>query len=222
MRKNGFSTYGIIGLGRFGLAVAEELIKLGKNVIALDKDQSRLRSLQDTSADAYVIEEVSKEAFIDAGLEDADVIIIGIGKDIESNILAALNAKEMGAERVIAKATSEDHAKILEKIGAEVIFPEVDIGNRLAKRLSSALAEDILPLSEDFSIIQIKVPESLTGKTIVEVNLRKKYGVNVIATIIDGKANGVIEPETMLSSDMALVISGSNKGLDAMQRDLSR
>ncbi|HIV99002.1 MAG TPA: TrkA family potassium uptake protein [Candidatus Ornithospirochaeta avicola] len=221
MKKNN-QIFGIIGVGRFGLAVAEELLQRDKSVIAIDKDPARLKPLQDTSAELFIVEQMSKEALEETGIQDADVIVIGIGKDIESSILAALNAKEFGIERVICKALSRDHAKILEKIGAEYIFPETDIGKRLAIRLSSRVTLDVLPLSDEFSIVQIKVPEYYDGMTVLETNFRKKFNVNIIAVISDGRASGVVGPDTVLKKDDFIVVCGSNESLEKLQEEFER
>ena len=158
--------YAVVGVGRFGLAVAQTLLSLGKDVIAIDINPQRLKPLEDTSADVFVVDEISLESFEQAGLGDCRCVIIGVGKDIEASILAALNAKELGAERVICKVINPDHAKILRKIGVEVIFPELDTGRRLAMRLSSNVTEDIFTLTKDFSIIQVKIPSYYNDKTV--------------------------------------------------------
>lgn len=191
-RNDGDKIFGIIGVGRFGLAVAEELLERGKSVIAIDKDLQRLRPLQETDADVFVVNDMSMESLEETGIKDADVVVVGIGKDVENSILAALNALELGVKRVICKVISDDHAKILRKIGAEVIFPEIEIGRRTAIKLCERLAEDILPLSDEFSIIQIRTPEALDSRSIKEIKLREKYGISLIAVIQDGKANGSV------------------------------
>ena len=216
-RKDGDKIFGIIGIGRFGLAVAEELIERGKSVIAIDKDPQRLRALQETDADVFVVNDMSMESLAETGLQDADTVIVGIGKDVENSILAALNTLELGVKRVICKVISDDHANILKKIGAEVIFPEIEIGKRTAIKLCERLAEDILPLSDEFSIIQIRTPESLDSMSIKDIRLREKYGISLIAVIKDGKANGSVGPDTVLHKEEQMVLSGSNGALRKFQ-----
>lgn len=214
--------FGIIGVGRFGLAVAETLLELGKDVIAIDINPQRLKPLEDTAADVFVVDEISMEAFEDAGIGDCRCAIIGVGKDIEASILAALNAKELGVERVICKVINPDHAKILKKIGVDVIFPELDTGRRLAMRLSSNVTEDIFTLTHDFSIIQVKVPQFYDGMTVLDADFRKKYGVNIIAIVRDGKVDGQIGPQTVIHGGDYLVIAGKNSGLDDLQEDFDK
>ncbi len=220
-KKDGNQVFGVIGTGRFGLAVAEELLSRGKYVIALDQDQQRLKPLYETDAEVFVVNDISKESLMDAGLQEADTVIVGIGKDVESSILAALNALELGVKHVICKVISEDHAKILKKLGADVVFPETEIGRRTAIRLSERLAEDILPLSEEFSIIQMRTPAELDGKTVKDIKIRERYGITLIAVVRDGKANGSVGPDTVLHVDEILVLSGSNKDLDKFQHSFN-
>lgn len=214
--------YAVVGVGRFGLAVAQTLLSLGKDVIAIDINPQRLKPLEDTSADVFVVDEISLEAFEQAGLGDCRCVIIGVGKDIEASILAALNAKELGAERVICKVINPDHAKILRKIGVEVIFPELDTGRRLAMRLSSNVTEDIFTLTKDFSIIQVKIPSYYNDKTVIDLDFRRKYGVNIIAIVRDGRVDGQIGPQTMIKGGDYLVVAGKNSGLDDMQEEFDK
>ncbi len=216
-RKEGNQVFGIIGTGRFGLAVAEELLDRGKYVIAIDQDSQRLKPLYETDAEVFVVNDISKESLMDAGIQDADTVIVGIGKDVESSILAALNSLELGVKTVICKVISDDHAKILKKIGADVIFPEIEIGRRTAIKLCERLAEDVLPLSEEFSIIQIRTPKELDGEKVKDIKIRERFGITLIATVKDGKANGSIGPDTMLHEDELLVLSGTNKNLARFQ-----
>lgn len=220
-KKNGNELVGIIGTGRFGMAVAEELLARGRDVIAIDKDPAMLRKLTNTDADIFVINDMSMESLMETGIQEADTVIIGIGKDIENSILATLNVIEMGVKRVIAKVISDDHAKILYKLGAEVVFPEIEIGRRTAMRLCENLAEDILPLSDEFSILQMKTPDALDGKSVGEIGIRSKYGISLIAAVKDGKASGNIGPDTVLLKDETIVLSGSNKSLDRFQEIFS-
>ena len=220
-KKEGNQVFGIIGIGRFGLAVAEELLARGKYVIAIDQDQQRLKPLYETDAEVFVVNDVSRESLMDAGIQDADTVIVGIGKDVEGSILAALNSLELGVKNVICKVISEDHAKILKKIGADVIFPEVEIGKRTAIRLSEKLAEDILPLSEEFSIIQIRTPKELDGKSVKDIKIRERFGITLIAVVKDGKANGSVGPDTILHEDELMVLSGANKDLSKFQNSIA-
>lgn len=214
--------YGIIGVGRFGLALAQSLTANGKFIIAIDKDPSKLNPLKNSVDQLLNLEELNKDSLRDSGIADCGTVIVCIGKDIEANILATLNAIELGVPRVFAKAISNDHARVLEKIGASVVNPEVDMGIKLAKTLSAKLTLDVLPIGEDFSIIEIRLNDKFTGKTIQDLNFRKKFGINIIAIVRANKADGDIGPDTLLETDDILVISGNNKHINEFEAKNSK
>lgn len=210
--------YGIIGIGRFGLALAENLLANNKTIIAIDKDQSKLYPLKTTVNQLIHLGELTKESLKESGIGDCGTVIVCIGKDVEANILATLNAIELGVPRVYAKAISNDHGRVLEKIGANVINPEVDMGAKLAKTLSAKLTLDVLPIGENFSIIEIELNNKYADKTIAELNFRGKFGINVVAIVRDTKANGYIMPDTILKEKDVLVISGNNHDISAFEQ----
>ena len=146
--------YGVIGLGRFGLAVAQSLIESGEDVIAVDVDESRLGLISDQTENVYIIGQITEDSLIEAGLDKCEVVIIGIGKNIEASLLAALHCIHLKVPRVIAKANSAEHAQILKMIGAEVIFPEMDTAHRLARTLKNRMLMDFFSVGSGFSIIQ--------------------------------------------------------------------
>ena len=198
----------------FGSSVARTLAEAGKNVIALDADPDTLKELGSYVSAVYLVKNVTRAALEDSGIGNCGTVIIGIGEHLEASIMATMSCIEMGVPRVISKAGSVEHGKILEKLGAEVVFPEYDAGERLARNIVSHANLDVLPLSDDFSIISIDLNPNFAGKTIVDLNWRKKYSVNVIAIIIDGHANATITPETVLPEGCRVVLSGNNDALE--------
>lgn len=214
--------YGIIGVGRFGLALAENLLQSGKTIIAIDKDQNKLYPLKTSVNQLIHMGELTKDSLKESGIGDCGTVVVCIGKDIEANILATLNAIELGVPRVYAKAISDDHSRILEKIGASVVNPEVDMGAKLAKTLSAKLTLDVLPIGEDFSIIEVEINEKFTNKTIKDLNFRGKFGINIIAIVRDNKANGYILPDTEIKEKDVLVISGNNHDISAFEQQNSK
>lgn len=214
MARMSSDIYGVIGVGYFGSAVARTLAAAGKGVIAIDIDQAKLKDLSPYVSSVYQIENISKEALEDAGIGNCATVIIGIGENIESSILATLACIEIGVPRVISKAGSKSHGKILEKLGAEVIFPEFDAGERIAMSLMSKANLDRLPISEEFSIVSLDLNPAFEGKTILDLNWRKKYNINVIALISGGKANAMILPDTIIPRDARVVLAGSNQDLE--------
>lgn len=214
--------YGIIGVGRFGLALAEKLLDDGKTIIAIDKDQNKLYPLRTRVNQLIHMSELSKDSLVEAGIQDCGSVIVCIGKDVEANILATLNAIEIGVPRVIAKAISNDHSRILEKIGANVVNPEVDMGAKLAKTLTSNLTLDILPIGEDFSIIEVEINNKFANKTIQDLHFRNKFGINIVAIVRDDKANGNILPDTLINEGDLIVISGNNHDIREFESENSK
>ena len=214
MARISTDNYGVIGVGYFGSAVARTLAAAGKSVIAIDIDQSRLRELSTVVSSVYKIESLSKEALEDAGIGNCATVVIGIGENLEASILATMDCIEIGVPQVISKAGSREHGNILKKLGAEVIFPEYDEGERLATSLISRANLDMLPLSEEFSIISIDLNPNFFGKTIIDLNWRKKYNINVIALINNGKADATILPDTVIAVGARAVLAGSNGSLE--------
>lgn len=214
MAKMSSDNYGVIGVGYFSSAVARTLASAGKSVIAIDIDQSKLRELSSSVSSVYQLDNISREALEDAGIGNCATVIIGIGENLEASILATLACIELGVPRVISKAGSKEHGRILEKLGAEVIFPEYDAGERLAMSLMSKANLDMLPISEEFSIISLDLNPDFTGKTILDLNWRKKYNINVIALITDGVADATILPDTAIPENARAVLAGSNDSLE--------
>ncbi len=218
MKKN---TFAIIGLGRFGMSLAQTLLEEDKDVIVIDNDMEKLKALKNTPAVLCCIENISVETLRESGVADCDVVIIGIGGDLEANILAAMDSLELGVKKVLSKANNDEHARILEKIGAEVVFPEVQTAKKLAMKLCNNFVQDIVPFSDDFFIMQFLVPQELDGKTVLEADLRKKYEVNIVAMIIDGKARAIIKPETVLKSGDSLLVSGTSRNIKSLRKALN-
>ncbi|MBO8457417.1 MAG: TrkA family potassium uptake protein [Spirochaetes bacterium] len=218
MKKN---TFAIIGLGRFGMSLAQTLLEEGKDVIVIDNDMEKLKTLKNTPAVLCCIDNISVETLRESGVADCDVVIIGIGGDLEANILAAMDSLELGVKKVLSKANNDEHARILEKIGAEVVFPEVQTAKKLAMKLCNNFVQDIVPFSDDFFIMQFLVPQELDGKTVLEADLRKKYEVNIVAMIIDGKARAIIKPETVLKSGDSLLVSGTSRNIKSLRKALN-
>lgn len=207
-------SYGVIGVGSFGRAVAHTLAASGKNVIAIDSNEAKLKTLSSEVSSIYQIDTLSKDALEDAGIGNCQTVVIGIGENLEASILATLHCIDIGVPKVISKAGSIEHGKILEKLGAEVIFPEEEAGESLAQNLMSKANLDTLPLSDDFSIISVDVNPNFADKTVIDLNWRKKYNINIIAIIKDGKASGTVLPDTVIGLGDRVVLSGSNSSLE--------
>ncbi len=217
MAKKSKDNYGVIGLGRFGLAVLQALHDFGKNIIAIDKDPDRLEEVAPFVSSVYLIKSISKEAFEEAGIGDCDTVVVGFSSDVGSSVLATMNCIELGVNRVISKTRDSDHGKILEKLGAQVVFPEEESGKRLAMNLICNANLDMLVLSNDFSIISVDMNPMFAGKTILELNLRSKYNVNVIAVVNGSRTNATITPDLVLEAGCRIVLSGTVNSLEAFR-----
>ncbi|MCD8082951.1 MAG: TrkA family potassium uptake protein, partial [Clostridiales bacterium] len=161
------TTYGIVGLGRFGRALALELAASDAEMIVLDRDEDKVREIRELTENAYVVRNLDRKTLEETGIQNCDVAVVCIGEKMDTSILTTLNLVSMGVPKVIAKAASAEHGMILEKLGAEVVYPERDMAIRLANRLEIVRALDIVQLSEKLNITKIQAPEQIIGKTVV-------------------------------------------------------
>ena len=207
-------SYVVIGLGRFGTSIAMALSDLGHEVMAIDDSEERVQSISEYVTHAIVGDCKEESVLRSVGIRNFDVVIVAIGTDLEASVLVTLNLIEMGAKYVLAKAQSEMHAKLLNKIGAHrVVFPERDMGIRVAQSLSTTNILDVIELSPDYSIMEINVPAKWVGKSIIDLDVRTKYGINIMAIKLDDVINVSPDPLEILSARSVLVIIGQNEDL---------
>jgi trk system potassium uptake protein TrkA len=174
--------YAVIGLSNFGFHVTRALFEEGNEVVAIDMNKDRIQEVSPYTTEAIVQNATNKEALKSLGLPEMDGVVVSTGTKISTSILICFFLQELGVSRIIVKAVDEDHEKILRRVGAsEIIHPERDMAKRLASSLSHPNIMDFIPLSDEYNIIQVSPPEEFIGKTLSELNLRKKYNVNVIA-----------------------------------------
>lgn len=205
--------YGIVGIGRFGQALAEELAASGSELIVLDRDEDKVREMRELTDNAYVVKSLDKKSLQETGIQNCDVAVVCIGEQMGTSILTSLNLVSLGIPKVIAKATSAEHGIILEKLGAEVVYPERDMAVRLASRLETARELDIIQLSEKINISKIQAPAQIIGKTVASSNLRSKFGLNIIAIENNDVVLEAIHPDYTFRKDDILFLSGSKDGL---------
>ena len=212
-QKKDSRTYGIIGLGRFGYALASELAEAGAELLVIDRDEEKVRELRDVTENAYVVKNLDKKSLLETGIKNCDVAVVCIGEQMGTSILTTLHLVSIGVPTVIAKANSAEHGEILERLGAEVVYPERDMAVRLALRLESSRILDFVQLSKKINITKVAVPDSMVGKSIKSLNLRSKLGVNIIA--IENKESVMedVRPEYELRQNDILYISGSEEGM---------
>jgi len=203
--------FAIIGLGSFGSNVAKTLYKNGHEVVAVDLDKEKIAAAKGFTSHAVHMEAADKENLQAIGIADMDVVIMSLGPEMEASILTVLYLHELGVERIVAKALSEDHLKVLEAVGAsEVIYPEKDMAVKVALKLSNPNILDYLPLHEGYGIQEIAPPEKFIGKSLKDLDLRNKFDIQVIAIreIIPGKTTLIPKSDFIIKDSDILIIMG--------------
>ncbi len=181
-REQKMKQFAVIGLGRFGSSVARTLARMGYEVLAMDADAERVNNITEEVTYAVQVDAMEEEALKSLGLRNFDVVVVAIGQEVKASILVTVILKEMGVPKIVAKANDELHGKVLQRVGADVVvFPERDMGVRLAHALVSRNILDQIHLSPDYSIVEVVAPARFVGKTLEESALRKKYGITVLA-----------------------------------------
>jgi trk system potassium uptake protein len=205
--------FAVIGLGRFGRAVCRSLHSLGYEVIGTDVDEKQVaQALTDRiAAHAIELDSTDPVALKQAGIFEVDTVIVAIGNYVQESIITTLNIKEAGVNYVVAKASSEIHGRLLQKVGADhVVYPEHDAGCNLAYSLTKPAIIERFDLDPDHSIVEIKIPEEFHNKTIFELELRNRYGLSVLAIGNAQKFQINPDPQTRLNKDLIMVVLGSN------------
>ncbi|MFD0676590.1 MULTISPECIES: potassium channel family protein [unclassified Paenibacillus] len=217
------SQYAVIGLGRFGSSLAKELIELGYEVLGIDKDEEAVDEMSEKLTHVVVADSTDEEVLRSLGIRNIDCAIVAIGDDIQSSILTAILLKDIGVKQVVAKALSELHGKVLQKIGVDrVIYPERDMGIRVAHQLVSPNLLDYIELSKDYTIAELTVPKRLCGHSLRELDTRAKYGCSVVA--INKKNSVIIAPtasDTLDDQDI-MVIIGTNQQIELFENEVRR
>lgn len=211
-------TYAIFGLGRYGVSVAKELVRNGAEVIAVDSNENIVNSLVNDIPFCKCADTTNKEVLTKLGIASVDTVIVAMAGNIEASVMTVLLCKELGVPNVIAKCSNDMHYKILTKVGADkVVFPEKESGTRQAKNLLSSGFMDIIELSTEVSMIELDVKKEWIGKNLLELNLRKKYSINVIAVKSDNEIEIDIDPNVPLTDKMKLVVIGKTYKLSKIK-----
>lgn len=213
MKQKPAIEFGIIGLGTFGSNLAKKLSKAGKEVLAIDQDESRVNAVKDYVSTAFIVKNLDRNVLEETGIQNCETVVICISKDTAVSVLTALNVINMEVPRVIAKANSDDHGMILEKLGAEVVYPERDMADKIGGMLLNSRRLDFMNLNGNVSVSEFKVPKVFVGKTIKETGLRDRYFLTVIAIETDGETNTKINPRHILKEDDYIVVVGDNENI---------
>ncbi len=212
--------FAVIGLGRFGATLATRLYELGHEVLGVDVDEELVLAYRDRMSEVAVVDAREKGQLRALGLKDFDTVVISVGEHLEASTLAALYCKDLGV-KVIARALSEDHGKILEALGVdEVIYPERDMALRLAERLCSKNLLDFVALGPEVSIVEVAAPASFIGKSLAELDIRRRFGVHVIALrdVLTETVTPIPPPDAKIRDSDVLVVLGGREELDRFQR----
>lgn len=213
-------TFAILGLGIFGSTIAKTLSENGYDVIGMDLDMINVERVSEYVTQAVQADFTDIEQLRMAGVADVDTAIVATGSKLEASIMAVLYLKELGVPYIIAKAKNKINLQILEKIGADrVVRPEKEMGVRVAKSLMSANVMDMVDIDSEYSLLEIKAPEAWLGKALVDLHLRREYGVNVLGYRLeaDGKLNMDITAKYVVNANDFLLVIAENKKFEAME-----
>lgn len=211
-------SYAVFGLGRYGRAVAKELVESGAEVLAVDVDENAVNAVADEIPYCKCADITDAEVIKRLGIANIDVVIIAMANNLEASVMATMLCKEVGVKTVIAKCSGEMNCKILRRVGADrVVVPESESGIRLAKNLLSSGFVDIIELSKDVSMIELDVKPEWEGKNLLELNLRKKYSINIVAITQEKNVCIDIDPEKPLEKNMKLIVIANTAKLSRLK-----
>lgn len=212
------NSYAVLGLGRYGYAVAKELVESGAEVLVVDSQENVINDVVDEFPICKCADITDEDAIAQLGISNIDVVIIAVASNLETSVMATTLCKDAGVKTVIVKCANEKHCKILSKIGADkVVLPEYESGIRLAKNILSSGFVDILELTNNISLVEFDVKPEWVGKTLIDLNLRKKYSINVIAIQQDNDVTTEIDPNKPLESTMKLIVVANRNKLEKMR-----
>lgn len=207
----------VIGMGRFGTAIARELTALGQEVLAIDENEEDVQRVAEDVTQVMQGDAQDEAVLRAVGVRNFDCCVVAVGTDMEASILITVMLKELGAKYIVAKARSAVHAKVLERVGADrVVLPESEMGRKLAQRLTHTNVVDFIGVSEEYSILEIHAPKSWVGKSLVQLGVRQKHKINVLA-VRHGENGGLDaspKPDAAIAADDLLLIMGENKFVD--------
>ena len=212
-------TYAVFGLGRYGIAVARELVSNGMEVIAVDVDERIVNAAADELPICKCADVTDPDVIRQLGVSNVDVVIIAMATNLEASVMAITLCKEIGVETVIAKSANAMHQKILKRVGADVVvFPENESGIRLAKNLLSSGFVDMVSLAKNVSMIELNVKPEWVGKNLIELNLRKKYSINVVAVRKGESVSVDIDPHVLLQPEDKLIVIANTERLSKLNK----
>lgn len=207
--------YAVLGLGSFGESVALTLENMGCDVLVMDDSYEKIQDISDKVSYAMKADISDPDALQALGGKNLDGVVVAVSENLEAGIMATMLCKEMGIPLVVAKAKNKLQGAILQRVGADrIVYPEIEMGSRVAKSLVSREFMDWIELSNDYSMVEIAVPDKWVGRTLVDINVRERLGINVVGIIINGKIDVTLDPQKPLPEGGILIVIGANDVLE--------
>ena len=219
-KKNSDISFGVIGLGRFGSALVKTLAEAGKEVIAIDKDEQRVKDVRKYTDFAFVVDNLNQETLEETGIQNCGTVTICIGEALDVSILTTMLVIRMGIPNVISKANSQEHGEVLKQLGAMVVYPESDMAVRIGKRLISGSLIDYISLDDNVEVRRIAVGGAMVGHSILELNIRNAYGINVIAVERDHQTDVEFPPQYVFREGDIVAVIGKEDKIDHFEREM--
>lgn len=219
-KKNSDISFGVIGLGRFGSALVKTLAEAGKEVIAIDKDEQRVKAVRKYTDFAFVVDNLNQETLEETGIQNCGTVTICIGEALDVSILTTMLVIRMGIPNVISKANSQEHGEVLKQLGAMVVYPESDMAVRIGKRLISGSLIDYISLDDNVEVRRIAVGGAMVGHSILELNIRNAYGINVIAVERDHQTDVEFPPQYVFREGDIVAVIGKEDKIDHFEREM--
>ena len=207
--------YAVLGMGSFGESVALTLENMGCDVLVMDDSYEKIQDISDKVSYAMKADVSDPDALQALGGKNLDGVVVAVSENLEAGIMATMLCKEMGTPLVVAKAKNKLQGAILKRVGADrIVYPEIEMGSRVAKSLVSREFMDWIELSNDYSMVEIAVPDKWVGRTLVDINVRERLGINVVGIIINGKIDVTLDPQKPLPEGGILIVIGANDVLE--------
>lgn len=219
-KKNSDISFGVIGLGRFGSALVKTLAEAGKEVIAIDKDEQRVKAVRKYTDFAFVVDNLNQETLEETGIQNCGTVTICIGEALDVSILTTMLVIRIGIPNVISKANSQEHGEVLKQLGAMVVYPESDMAVRIGKRLISGSLIDYISLDDNVEVRRIAVGGAMVGHSILELNIRNAYGINVIAVERDHQTDVEFPPQYVFREGDIVAVIGKEDKIDHFEREM--
>lgn len=221
LKKNDSSAmYGVIGLGRFGTALVKTLAEAGKEVIAIDKNEERVREVRAYTDYAFVVDNLSETALKETGMQNCATVVVCIGEQVDMSILTTMLVIKLGVPNVLSKATSEVHGEVLKRMGATVVYPEADMAVRIGRRLIYGNLLDYVALADGVEVRRIAVGGHVVGKSIQELDVRRTFGINIIAVERDGRTDVEFTADYRFAQGDTIAVVGKMDKIDRFEKEL--